>query len=301
VTVPAGWGSQISRQSSHVGGKVVNLFAPAAFTPQEISLLLISVRDWVDPRAIVRREGICQRKIPMTPSIFEPATFQFVAQCLNQLRHRVPKIRGENKIIGPNFYTCYVADLVFLQWCNQSLFSYGIWRCIYGSLFPKWHGVVRENENLSRNMDCVKGILCSWMLKTCRQKCSIWSKRTLRDSPKTQTCTRTLSGATEAIFISRTTNVAGRWSSHCAASRRVAGLIPDGVIGNPTHIILLAAPWHWGLLSLQQKWLPAISPAGKDGRWVGLTNLPLLYADCLEVLETSTSWNPQELSRSESQ
>ena len=82
-------------------GKVVSLTHRPALLPRNIYLVLTSVRGWVDPGSIVRPEGLCHWKIPMTASGIEPATCRCVARFLNHYSTARLQIIPNNELIAP--------------------------------------------------------------------------------------------------------------------------------------------------------------------------------------------------------
>jgi len=87
-----------------------------------------------------------------------------------------------------------------------------------------------------------------------------------------------------------------RWRTrlrYCAASRKFAGSIPDGVAGNFSLILSLRSPRGPGVdsahnrIEYQEYFL-----GGKGGRCVGLTILTPSCADCLEMLDPSGPVEP---------
>jgi hypothetical protein len=79
---------QISRQMAHECGKAVSPTHRPPLPPKKYSWYSSQLEAKSTPR-IISKEGLNRWKTP-TPSEIEPATFRLVAQCLNQLRHRVP-------------------------------------------------------------------------------------------------------------------------------------------------------------------------------------------------------------------
>jgi hypothetical protein len=62
LRVERDWGSHIFRHSAHRWRQGSQPYSPATFYPQKKFLVLISVRGWVDPRGIVRLEGLGKLK-----------------------------------------------------------------------------------------------------------------------------------------------------------------------------------------------------------------------------------------------
>ena len=77
-----------------------------------------------------------------------------------------------------------------------------------------------------------------------------------------------------------------QWLRCCAIIRKVAGSIPTGVTGNFLwYKILLIALWHWGRLSLQQRWVPREFRGGKGGSIYKADKLTTNLCRCHEIWE----------------
>jgi len=110
------------------------LYAPAAFTPQKMLLVLVSVRRLVVPRSIVPPEGLRQWQIPMTSPGIEPATFRSVPGLIlfnfmysgcwhfNIFKLTVMAI---NRWSGDLWQFVFVDSLNMALWCRN---MYGRWR-----------------------------------------------------------------------------------------------------------------------------------------------------------------------------
>jgi hypothetical protein len=106
-------------------------------------LVLISLRGWVNLRAIVRLGGLGKLK-KSTSSGLEPATFRLVTQCLNQLRYRVPVTYIKNHTISWNL------DVILMRAKQPILFPSRSWiltvvripllydKFCLSLLFPNW-------------------------------------------------------------------------------------------------------------------------------------------------------------------
>jgi hypothetical protein len=134
-------------------------------------LVFISVRGWIDPRAVVRLEGLGQLTNMMTISRIETETFRLVAQCLNQLRYRVPPLRVKRL---HNFYQNAIAPLS--EWDDPRYRGFNLvgTGCVF---------IVMENwRKLTRGLMRFHAGRCHSVLAHIQMYVSLYIQRTLRFS-----------------------------------------------------------------------------------------------------------------------
>ena len=147
---------------------------------------------------------------------------------------------------------------------------------------PWWQEIIKQEDGV--------GLQSNSLITTCHPS-PCFDSEVLRSLVNTDrhTCTHVLSDLLS--LWSKKGNTRWRsWLRHCATSQKVAGSIPEGVVGI----------FHWHNPSSRTMALGSTQPltemstrnifwGGKGGRCVGLTTLPPSCADCLEIWEPQTS------------
>jgi hypothetical protein len=122
LRAPGGWGSHISRQSAHEGGKVVSPAHRPPLLPRKYSWYSFLLEAESTPGPQCDRKDYVNEKF-VTPSGIESATFRFIAQCLNQLRHRVhrQKVQLSCQFPHPQTKCALGVNRMYSEWRTLSL------------------------------------------------------------------------------------------------------------------------------------------------------------------------------------
>jgi hypothetical protein len=131
----------------------------------------------------------------------------------------------------------------------------------------------------------------SGQLQICQCVMSSLMRRQVCLSPKVMLTTFTILHV-YIIYMGARGSVVG-WGTMLQAGRSLVQVLDD--VDFSIYLILPAALWPWGRLSLQQKLVPGIFLRVKSGRRVGLATLPAPMSQMSENVGASTSRNPKGL------
>jgi hypothetical protein len=101
--------------------------------PKRFPRYSFSVRGWIDSRAIVQPEWVCQWKTPATPSRIEHAIFLLVAQWLNK---------------------CSTACSMVVKYICKLTWFYFQWRCYIARLLGCWKAFSHRHQYDTKEAGC---------------------------------------------------------------------------------------------------------------------------------------------------